>query len=567
MTMEKTWIVKKENRHLRELLAKELGISFVTAQILINRNIATVDEADTFLRCNLSFLHNPYLLKDMDKAVFRIKTAIARKEKIVVYGDYDVDGICGVVLLVSVLRELESRVSYYIPNRLQEGYGLNKSAIKAAKEKKTSLIITVDCGIGAYEEVEYANKLGIDVVITDHHEIVGRLPRAYATINPLQQDCKYPFKHLAGVGVAYKLAEALTEEYSIRVAEYLDFVALGSIADIVPQIGENRILTRHGLAELNRTNKIGLKALIEVSGLSGRQILSGHIGYIIGPRINASGRIGSPELSVKLLLTKDRVEAEELAKTLDRENRFRQNLENKILKEALTKVKEEVDFSKDRGIILSSENWHKGVIGIVASRLIERFYRPTILIAISKGIGRGSGRSIPDFHLFDAIKKCKEHLLNFGGHEGACGLTISKKKIGIFKETFHKLIKDLLPDELLKPKIEIDMEIPLNFLSNKLIYEIEGLSPFGPWNPRPLLSSRSLHLKSLPQRIGKDGFKIWVTDQKHTCEAVGFGMANSHLPRINSGRVDLVYSPEINNWGGLSSIQLNLCDIKNSTHA
>jgi len=563
--MEKVWRFKKEDQTLREALAKELGISSVTAQMLINRNVLTLNEAERFLKCSFEFLHNPRLMKDMDKAVNRIREAIVKKEKIVIYGDYDVDGISGVTLLVSVFKRLKSDVSYYIPNRLEEGYGLNKPAIKAAKKKGASLIITVDCGIGACKEVEYANKIGLDVIVTDHHEIIGTLPEAFAVINPLQADCPYPFKHLAGVGVAYKLAEALAEEKSIRVAEYLDLVALGNVADIVPQTGENRILTRYGLIELNQTNKVGLKALMKVSGLSGKQILSGHIGFMLGPRINASGRIGSPELSVKLLLTKDKKEAEELAVRLDKENRFRQSLGNKILQSALKKVEEEVDLKKEKVIVLSSEDWHKGVIGIVASRLTEKFYKPTILIATSKGMGKASGRSIDNFHLLEAVKKCKRYLVNFGGHEGACGLTIEEKNIKAFKRAFNEASSELLSEDILKPKIDIDMNIPLNVLSSKLIYEIEGLSPFGPWNPKPLLSSRNLELKNSPQRIGKNGFKIWVTDQKLTCEAVGFRMADSHLPKIKSKRVDIAYSPEINNWGGMRSIQLNIHDIKTTT--
>lgn len=563
--MEKVWRFKKEDQALREAFAKELRISSVTAQMLINRNVLTMNEAEIFLKCSFEFLHSPHLMKDMDKAVNRIRGAIEKKEKIVIYGDYDVDGISGVALLVSVLKRLKSNVSYYIPNRLEEGYGLNKSAIKAAKKKDASLVITVDCGISACKEVEYANKIGLDVIVTDHHEIIGTLPKAFAVINPLQEDCPYPFKHLAGVGVAYKLAEALAEEKSIRVAEYLDLVALGNVADIVPQTGENRILTRYGLIELNQTNKVGLKALMKVSGLSGKQILSSHIGFMLGPRINASGRIGSPELSVKLLLTKDKKEAEELAVRLDKENRFRQSLGNKILQSALKKVEEEVDLEKEKVIVLSSEDWHKGVIGIVASRLTEKFYKPTILIATSKGVGKASGRSIDNFHLLEAVKKCKKYLVNFGGHEGACGLTIEEKNIKAFRKAFNEASSELLSEDILKPKIDIDMNIPLNVLSSKLIYEIEGLSPFGPWNPRPLLSSRNLELKNSPQRIGKNGFKVWVTDQKLTCEAVGFRMADSHLPKIKSKRVDIAYSPEINNWGGMRSIQLNIHDIKNTT--
>lgn len=561
--MKKIWRIRDSNPTVQDHLSSELGISKVTAQLLANRGISDSNEASQFLNCSLSAAHDPYLLKDMDKAVSRIRSAISGKERISVYGDYDVDGITGVALLYSALKNLGAVVDTYIPNRLEEGYGLNMGAIKKAAKSGVRLIVTVDCGITSFKEIEYARSLDIDTIVTDHHEILeGRVPdQAYAIINPLQDSCKYPFKHLAGVGLAYKLAKALYEDTHFFAEDFLDLVSLGTVADIAPLIGENRILTKHGLDELNKRARVGLNALIEVSGLSGKDISSGHIGYILGPRINAMGRVGSPQKALELLLTGDEATSTRLARMLDTENRNRQKIEGRILDDALSKVERDVNFKHHRVIVLASEGWHPGVIGIVASRIVDRYYRPTILISLDGKFGKGSGRSIEKFHLFEYLLRCKDTLVGFGGHESACGITIEKSRIDEFRDLINLEASKEVQEEVLKPKLDVDMEMPLNMLNEAVINELSNLGPFGEENPRPVLASRNLIVKDGPRQIGRSGFKMWVTDKSVTCEAVSFGRNNLEMPKSGSD-VDLAYTPSLNRWQGLESIQLELYDIR-----
>jgi len=560
--MRKTWRVKAADPALQERLSSELGISKITAQLLANRGIAHARDAQQFLSASLSFCHDPLLLKGMKKAVERIRHAIAAGEKILVYGDYDVDGITAVATLFLALKRLGASVEYYIPNRLEEGYGLNTAAIKKAHRDGVGLIVTVDCGTSSFKEVDYARGLGIDIIITDHHEIMERrVPEAMAVINPLQEDCPYPFKHLAGVGLAYKLVKALFEETPFFAEDYLDLVSLGTVADVTPLIGENRTLTKYGLEEINKKSRVGLKALIDVSRLDGKDISSGHIGYILGPRINAMGRIGSPQKSVELLLTEDGETAAILAKTLDTENRNRQKIEAAILEEALAKVEREVNFKDTRVIVLASEGWHPGVIGIVASRIVERYCRPAILISLGQTLGKGSGRSVETFHLFEYLLKCRDLLVGFGGHESACGLTIEKENVEAFRAEINKEAAKMPATAVFSQKLDIDMEVALNMLSEEAIHEIEKLEPFGEANQRPVLSSRNLVVKDRPRMIGKAGFKILVTDRIVTCEAVSFGRRELAMPKTGAG-VDLAYTPSMNEWQGVRSVQLELKDIQ-----
>ncbi|MFA5147043.1 MAG: single-stranded-DNA-specific exonuclease RecJ [Candidatus Omnitrophota bacterium] len=560
--MRKIWRIKDSNPAVQERLASELRISKVTAQLLANRGVDDPAKASEFLTSSISSCHDPFLLKDMDKAVARIREAIRKKERILVYGDYDVDGITSVALVSSALKMLGAVAECYIPNRLEEGYGLNLSAIKKAHKNGITLIVTVDCGIGSFNEIRHAKASGIDVIVTDHHEIpAGRVPDACAIINPLQEGCRYPFKHLAGVGIAYKLAKALFDGTSHFAEDFLDLVSLGTVADVAPLIGENRTLTKHGLGELNRRKRAGLNALMEVGGLSGKDISSGHIGFILGPRINAMGRVGSPLKALEMLLTDDESEAMRLAKMLDTENRARQKIEGKILEEAMAKVEREINFARHRVIVLASEGWHPGVIGIVASRIADRFYRPAIMISLDGKYGKGSGRSISDFHLFDYMLRCKDLLVGFGGHESACGLTIEKDRIEEFTGRINEEAASNAPEETFSPKLDIEMDVPLNAIGEAVIDEFESLSPFGEENPRPVLASRRLIVKDPPRSIGKNGFKIWVTDNTITCEAVSFGRNNLSIPKAGDS-VDLAYTPSINNWQGVQSIQLELKDIK-----
>jgi single-stranded-DNA-specific exonuclease len=560
--MKKIWNIKPVNSSIQDVFSRQLNISKITAQLLSNRGIDSAKEAGEFIACSLSSCHDPFLMKDMGLAVERIKNAIVAKEKILVYGDYDVDGMTGVTVLYMALKNLGADAQTYIPNRLEEGYGLNTGAIKKAERNGVSLIVTVDCGIGSFTEIEHAKAYKIDVIVTDHHEIVGsRLPPAYAVINPLQEGCKYPFKHLAGVGIAYKLVKALYEGTPFLAEDFLDLVSLGTIADIVPLKGENRILAKHGLDEINRGRRIGLEALREASGLNGKEVSSGHIGFILGPRINAMGRIGSPHKALELLMASDKEEALKLAKMLNAENRNRQKIEAGILEEALSKVEREVNFKQHKVIVLGGENWHPGVIGIVASRIADRFYRPTILVSLSGKNCKGSGRSIDKFNLFDAILKCKDLLVGFGGHEGACGITIERDKLDEFREMINSLTYKDTVEEIFSPQLNIDMDIPLSNLTESVIGEIEKLAPFGEENPRPVFSSRNLLVKEGMRQIGKNGFKVWVTDNSTTCEAVSFGRAQLDVPRPGPG-VSMAYIPSINDWQGLQSIQLELKDIQ-----
>jgi len=560
--LEKIWNIKEKNIPLQKKLSKELGISSILAQLLINRDITDPKVADVFLRSKACDLHDPFLLKDMDRAVERIARAIAGSERIMIHGDYDADGITATALLWNVLKDMKAECVTHIPNRLEEGYGLNDKAVRSAAGKKIGLIITVDCGISSNKQVDLARDLGIDVIITDHHEICGIIPDAYAVISPLRDDCLYPFKHLSGVGLAFKLACALTRDTSYPVLEHLDLVAVGTVADIVSVIGENRILIKYGLSKLKDTKKKGLRALLDITGLSGKDLVSTHVGYMLGPRINAAGRIGSPDLALKLLITDDEAEAQRLAKRLDDENRSRQRIEEEILQNALIKVENEINFKNDRVIILSSESWHEGVIGIVASKLVDRFYRPTILISEGKIPCKGSGRSIEGFHLFNALSECRQYLSKFGGHQGACGLSIEKARIKDFRRSINTLASAVIMPENLMPKLDIDMEIPLGALNERLIGELDMLGPFGPGNPKPVFASNDVELKRDPVMVGKNGLKFWVTDNNVTCEAIEF-RRRSQIGRLTAkDRVSVAYIPVISRWNGIESIQLNLEDIK-----
>ncbi|NQU95142.1 MAG: single-stranded-DNA-specific exonuclease RecJ [Candidatus Omnitrophica bacterium] len=560
--MNRIWRLKRREPELSSSLAASLNVSPIIAQLLFNRGIKDEMQAHHFLHGDLTSCHDPALFKDMEKAATRINRAIKSKENILLYGDYDVDGITSVALLNIVLTRLGAKVTNYIPNRLEEGYGLNINAVKLAHRNKNSLMITVDCGISAHKEIDLANEFGIDVIITDHHEIKSEtLPKAYAIINPLQKDCNYPFKHLAGVGLAYKLAQVLLKNTPYQVEEHLDLVALGTVSDMSVQKGENRILTKEGLKKLSTTEKMGIKALVEVAGLKGKIISCSHIGYILGPRINAMGRVGSPEVSLNLLLTSDPNEAQTKAGTLNRENRNRQKIEARVTSEAMEKIEREINFKDSRIIVLSGSSWHTGVIGIVASRVIDKFYRPTIIISVDGKIGKGSGRSINNFHLFNAINSCKKHLVDFGGHEGACGLVIEKKNIIAFTESINKIAKDVIADKDLYPALDIDIEVELSEISEKLIEELALMVPFGPENPKPMFSSSNVYLRNEPRRIAKNGFKMLVTDNKTTCEAISFRAEGMSVPYKGS-KVSLVYSPSINTWQGLSSLQLDLKDLK-----
>lgn len=561
--MEKIWKIKQPNLDLQKEISQALDISEILAQLLINRGVRSAEEAKGFLDCDLANLHNPFLLKGMKKAVQRIRKAKATGEKVMVWGDYDIDGITSVTLLMSVLKEMGVHVLHYLPNRLEEGYGLNEKGAKEAKKKKVGLLITVDCGISAHQTINYLKKIGIDTIVTDHHQPgEGSLPAAVAIIDPLQKGCSYPYKYLAGVGLAFKLACALSGNQKDVLDRYLDIVALGTVGDIAPLTGENRILVKQGLVNLGKTEKLGLVALIKVSGLANREINARHIGYILGPRINASGRLGSPEDSLRLLLATTEDEAYNLAQKLSKGNRTRQRIESQTLQEAIEQVESRINFKEHSIIVLGAPHWHQGVIGIVASRLVERYLRPTIMISLKDDFGQGSGRSIGNFHLLEAVTKCKDLLEEYGGHRRACGVKLKKDRFSEFSRTINQVASEMLVPEDLIPTLEIDAQIPLFNLNTGLIEQLDVLSPFGADNPKPLICSSKLKIKSKTSIVAGRHIKFWVTDGRLTCEAIGYNKVGV-FPQLLAGQtVDLAYSPSINNWQGNFSIQLKIEDLK-----
>lgn len=559
--MQKNWKIKSIDLNLQKKLALELGISSILAQILINRGITNPADAKGYLDCDIQDIHDGLLLKGMSKAIKRIHKAIEQKQKIVIYGDYDVDGLTSCAVLFNVLSQMQANVSCYIPHRVDEGYGLNKTACSQIKEQGADLLISVDCGISAFDEVDYLNSIGLDVIITDHHQPVGaKVPDALAVINPLQPGCKYPYKNLAGVGIAYKLACALVEEGK-DITEHLDLVALGTICDVAPLTGENRIFVKHGLEILSQTNKIGLKALKEIAGIANRKLEVYHVGFMLGPRINATGRMGSAKKALELLLSCDYKKAMVLAHALDADNKQRQKEESKTLRQALAMVDKEIDFKQHKSVVLHNDAWHPGVIGIVASRIAERFYRPTILISTKDKIGKGSGRSIANFHLLDTISKCNHLLVGFGGHEKAAGLSILKDNLTSFKESFNEIASLSLSDDDMIPVVNIDMQIPLSSVSEELINEIEQCAPFGMGNSRPVFSSVNLKLKARPKSLRANCFKMWITDGEVTCEAFGNRFTDIDISHIKDD-FSIVYSPSINDWQGIHTIQLKLKDLQ-----
>ncbi len=547
-------------------ISDSLGLDKIIVKILFNRQINTPEAIKQFLDPKLEDLGDPFSLKSMDEAIDRILTALRENEKIMVYGDYDVDGITATSLLYLVLNKLGAQVAYYLPNRLVEGYGLSPRGIDEAERQGATLIISVDTGVTAMDEVEYAREKGIDCIITDHHEQGEFLPNSVALIDPKRNDCDYESRDLAGVGVAFKLAQALykrLQQDETELEEHLDLVALGTAADIVPLVGENRILTKFGIDQIARTTKPGLKSLAFVSGLMGKKIGTGQVVFILAPRINAIGRLGDAVSAVKLLTTKDERAASEIARTLDKENQRRKNIDEKTLNEALEQIREVVDLENDKAIILSSEGWHQGVIGIVASRLVEKYHLPTIMIAVDNGEGKGSARSIPGFHLCNALKECEDLLLRYGGHKYAAGLTIDPKNIEAFREKMKEVSQNLLsPDDLLA-KLNIDADIELTQINNELLDTLETFAPFGPQNMRPVFLTRNCEIVGQAYCVGKNHLKMKVRKGDAVFDVIGFGFGDWINNLTGRGcLVDLVHVVEYNTWEGHTRIQLRLKAIK-----
>ena len=563
--MLKRWKIKGSNPQLQVQLSNALDIPPIVSQLLINRGITTSQEAQSFLKADISALDDPLLLKDMDLAIKRIKQAKESKEFVLIYGDYDVDGITSSVLLKDILTSLGVKAINYIPHRMSEGYGLNLGIIEYAKQKGVRLLISVDCGINAFHQVEALNQNNIDVIIIDHHQPSdGPLPKAVAVIDPKRQDCLYPFKDFASVGLVAKLSQGLLGEI---LEDHWPLIAVGTIADVVSLRGENRIFVKEGLPRLNGTKNKGLLALLDVAKIKGKKFNPYHVGFILGPRINATGRMGSAQEALDLLLSQDEAEAYTLAHSLEEQNARRQKIQNDMVQEAMSIVEQEVNFKDHHVIVIQKEGWHKGVLGIVASRIMEKYYRPTIVISTEEGIGTASARSIAGFHIFEALSHCANHLENFGGHKSAAGLTVKEENISRFRQVINAFAREVISLEDLIPSLDIDCEIPLAGLNLDLTYLIESLEPYGEGNRVPLFCSRKLAVKSQPVVLGKDTIKFWVTDGRTTISAVGFGMGQLRDMISSAANVDLAYSLDIDDWNKAPAVCLKLKDIKVSETA
>ncbi len=544
---------------LQHTLSQELGISIILSQILANRGISGPEEAEKFLNAGLKDLLDPYSFADMSRAVELVKKAAKASEPVMIFGDYDVDGVTSVALLKTALLKLGIKAAHHIPHRIKEGYGLNKDILQIARNKNIKLLITVDCGTNSHEEIKELRKRNIEVIITDHHEPSrDNKTSASALINPKVEGCGYKYRDLAGVGVAFKFVQAITGE---KLFDELDLVSLGTIADVVPLRRENRIIAKEGLPRITRTKRVGLAALIESSGIKDKKITPTFVSFILGPRLNASGRMSDADLSLRLLLTEDEAEARSIAKEIEAHNRQRQKIEERIMNEAENLINSEVNFKEHKVIVIAKEDWHQGVIGIVASKLADRFYRPTILISLTEDLCKGSGRSIKNFHLFQALSDCKDYLENFGGHQHAAGLVIARDNIAEFKKTINRLAEERLMLEDLLPSLQIDIELPLSDLDEKMIAELERLEPFGEGNPEPLFYSRALKLRGEPQILGRGTLKFWVTDGKATYQAIGFGMSNLKDSLTGADSFDLIYTPRMDDWNGEASAILEITDI------
>ena len=538
----------------------------IIANILLNRNFDTKEKIRSFFKTQWSDSYDPYLMKDMDKAVKRIIQALEHKEKIFIYGDYDVDGVTSVSMLKIFLEQLGGDVHYHIPDRLKEGYGLSDQGIKNAVENNTDLLITVDCGIKGTTQIIRAQEQGIDTIICDHHEPGGMLPRATAILNPKQEGCSYPFKELAGVGVAFKLIQGINKQLQgeeENSKQFLDLVALGTAADIVPLINENRLFVKKGLECINRGDRIGIFSLIDRAGLSGKKISTGQIVFILAPRINAAGRVGNAERGVRLLTTQNQQQANNLAQILESENRIRRDIDERTFNEALMMLDSSFDKEQDRVVVLAKEGWHPGVIGIVASRISEEINRPVIMISIEESIGKGSARSIKNFDLYSALELCKNNLTRFGGHKYAAGLTIDENKIDAFRQQLNTISLDMISEEDLIKTITIDMEISLLDIDDQLLKYLKLFEPYGPKNMRPVFRSRNLEVIGSPRIVGKNHLKFKVRKNNRIFDAIGFNLGDLFY-RLSPGEndLDMAYIIEENHWNGKTQIQLRVKDIK-----
>jgi len=569
--MRKKWIkeINISDTDVVNNLATSIGCPSVIARLLLQYGIDSAEKADVFFHPSVNDLHDPFLFKDMQKAVERIKHSIDRNEKIIIYGDYDVDGTTATSILLMGLTELGANVEFYIPNRMIEGYGLSITGNKAIEVMHADLVITVDCGINAVYEIQNLNESGIDVIITDHHTPKETLPDAYAIIDPKLKDSDYPYSELAGAGIALKLLTALFKylgkDKDDLTSRYCDLAGLGTIADIVPLTGENRTIARLGIERLQQRKNIGINYLLNLSGLKKLQIKSSDIVFKLAPRINAAGRMGSADRAVELMTATNPEHAKQLALSIDTENLKRQKIDQETFRTACNMIESKYpDINDTYFIVLAAEDWHPGVIGIVASKVVEKYNRPTILVTLSEGEGSGSGRSIHNFDIFECLNHFQDYLISFGGHKYAAGLTILPEYIDLLEEKLNEYARDRLSVQEIQPQISVIDEINFQDIDEELIKWLKMFAPFGPGNMNPIFTSRNIMVVGYPYTVGMNHLKIKGLQNEKTLDLIGFNMGDLVAFLKKGSKIDIAYSLEENNWQNISKIQGKLKDIRPS---
>jgi single-stranded-DNA-specific exonuclease len=564
--MQKRWAqLTPGEKVISDQLANELNIDPCLANILVQRGITNFEDAKYFFRPTLNQLHDPFLMKDMEQAINRISSAITAGEKIMVYGDYDVDGTTAVALTYSFFSRFTSEIAYYIPDRHQEGYGISTTGIDFAKENEFSLIIALDCGIRSIDKIEYANTLGIDFIICDHHLPADEIPKAVAVLDPKRKDCEYPFKELSGCGIGFKLAQAYCMMHDLpdsHYEQYLDLCMVSIAADIVPIVDENRVLAYFGLVKLNENPCCGLKALMDISGKTERYSITDVV-FLLAPRINAAGRMGDAKDAVKMLLSDEVVLADEQSTFINAQNTERKTFDQNITLEALAQIEESQLLMNKKTTVVYHESWNKGVIGIVASRLTEKYYRPTIVLTESNGNYTGSARSVIGYDLYEALLACSELLEQFGGHKYAAGLTIKPENLTLFSDKFEAVVTATITDELLTPEIKIDCEVNLSQIDAKFYRILVQMSPFGPQNMAPIFVTTGVKLAKPPQLVGTNHLKLTIKQQNSAIfEAIGFGLGEFELLLEPDTLFSICYTIEENVWRDKKRLQLNIKGIK-----
>ena len=562
--MQKRWKILSGDEEKILQLQQSLRINKILCRILVQRNIDTYNKARQLFRPELSQLHDPWLMKDMLKAVNRIIAALNNSEKILVFGDYDVDGTTSVACMYQFLKSIYNNVAFYIPHRYREGYGISKAGIDFAHENNFTLIISLDCGIKSTSLVAYAKQLDIDFIICDHHLPDDEIPDAIAVLDPKQKDCNYPYKELCGCGVGFKLMQALSEELKLPAHSYLkyiDLVAVAIAADIVPIDDENRVLTFYGLKKANEDPAVSLKALLNLAGMQ-KQIHVNSLVFIVAPRINAAGRMDDAKKAVQLFIEEDYNKAIELAGILHNDNTERKEADSSITDEALLLIENDTILKARKTTVVYKEHWHKGVVGIVASRLIENYYRPTVVLTKSGDIIAGSARSVPGFNLYEAIHACREHLLGYGGHFAAAGLSMHEDKLPDFIDSFEKIVAETIHADLLTPEIMIDAELSFKEINFTFLNILEQMEPFGPGNMRPVFISRNVKDTGYSKMLKEQHIRFVLQQEDKIMNGIGFNMADKFYLFETNKPVDVVYTLDINEWNGERMIQLKVIDFK-----